>query len=395
MRTIDQLNEHFNLKDKQVLVRADLNVPLDENLNISDDNRIKEFLPTLKKLLGLGAKVIVMSHFGEPESKADSKYSLKPVAQKISQLLGQEIQFSKDCVGPEVEAQAKALISGRVLLLENTRFHPGEKKNDPEFSAMLARLGQVYINDAFATAHRAHASVVGVAKHFKEKAAGLLMQKEIEYYNKALLHPTAPLCVVLGGAKVSSKLKVLMNLAKKADKLLIGGAMANTFLAAQGYQTGRSLVERDLFPKVVELLAMLVRRDCKLYLPVDFRIGSSPKAKGEVKAVTAQEIPADSMALDIGPATSLLYQEALQNAGTIVWNGPMGAYENEDYSTGTTDMVGAIASTTALKVVGGGDTDSAIHAMELNHKFDFISTGGGAFLALLEGESLPALKALE
>lgn len=388
--------QDIDLTGKRVLIRADLNVPLDESQNITDDNRIKEFLPTLKLVLEKGGRPILMSHLGSPNNRFEAGLSLTPVAKKMSTLLGIEVTMAPDCVGPEVEKLSNELRPGQILLLENLRFHQGEQANDLEFASLLQRLGDVYINDAFATAHRKHASISKVAELFKDKkAAGLLIRKELEFYEKAMVKPKTPLAVVLGGAKVSTKLKLLLKLSEKADKLIIGGAMANTFLAAQGLQVGKSLVERDLIPKVMELMGKLARRDCKLYLPVDLRVGSSLKAKGEARAVTIQEIPADSMALDIGPASSILFKEALESVSTIVWNGPMGAYENEDFATGTTDMVQSIASTTALKIVGGGDTDAAIHQMQLAHKFDFISTGGGAFLALLEGEPLPALQALE
>jgi phosphoglycerate kinase len=287
------------------------------------------------------------------------------------------------------------LNEGQVLLLENLRFQPGEKKNDPEFCAALAKLGDIFIGDAFATAHRSHASMVGVPKLFKVKAAGLLMQKEINYYNQALEKPKKPLCVVIGGSKVSSKLQAMVNLASKADKLIIGGAMANTFLAAQGLQMGRSLYEPELAGKALELLGTLARRECKVYLPVDVIVAPALNSKGLGRAVPVQEIPADTMALDIGPATSLLYREALHTAETIVWNGPMGAYENEEFAKGTHDMCESIANCHGMSVVGGGDTDAAIHHMQLAHKFSFISTAGGAFLALLEGNSLPGIKALE
>lgn len=385
----------LDLNNKRVLVRADFNVPLDENLRITDDNRIKQFLPTLNYILEKNGRPVLMSHLGSPSGKPEPALSLKPVAENIAAAVGREVILAPSCTGAEVETLAEKLQPGQILLLENLRFHPGETKNDPEFSAQLARLGDVFINDAFATAHRSHASMVGVPKLFKEKAAGLLMQKEIEYYEKALLNPKAPLCVILGGAKVSTKLNLLINIASRADKIIIGGAMANTFLAAQGIQMGRSLYEPDLFQKVLELLGSLARRDCKVYLPVDFMVGPSPNVKGLARAVTSQEIPPDLMALDIGPATSLLYKEALHSAETILWNGPMGAFENEDYSKGTTDMIENVASAHGLTVVGGGDTDAAIHQMQLEHKFDFISTGGGAFLALLEGKGLPGFSALE
>jgi phosphoglycerate kinase len=384
----------LDCKGKRVLIRADLNVPLNENLEITDDNRIKQFLPTLQAVLEKGGRAILMSHLGEP-SGADSAFSLKPVARRLSELLGTDVALASDCVGAEVSKLASDLKDGQVLLLENLRFHSGEKKNDPEFASQLAKLGDVFVSDAFATAHRNHASMVGVPKLFKEKSAGLLMQKELDYYYKALEKPKKPLCVVIGGSKVSSKLTALINLSSKADKLIIGGAMANTFLAAQGLQMGRSLYEPELAGKALELLGTLARRDCKVYLPVDVVVAPNLNSKGLGRAVPVQEIPADTMALDIGPATSVLFKEALHTAETIVWNGPMGAYENEDFARGTHDMCESIANTHALTVVGGGDTDAAIHHMQLAHKFSFISTAGGAFLALLEGNSLPGIKALE
>jgi phosphoglycerate kinase len=386
--------QDLSFAGKKVLIRADLNVPLNEQLEITDDNRIKQFLPTLQAVLSQGGRAVVMSHLGEPTG-ADQKFSLRPVARRLSELLSTDIMLAPDCVGAEVTKMVSELRDGQVLLLENLRFQPGEKKNDPEFCAQLAKLGEVFISDAFATAHRSHASMVGVPKLFKQKAAGLLMQKEINFYEQALVTPKKPLCVVIGGAKVSSKLTALINLASKADKLIIGGAMANTFLAAQGLQMGRSLYEPELAPKALELLGTLARRDCKVYLPVDVVVAPSLNSKGLGRAVPVQEIPADTMALDIGPATSLLYKEALHTAETIVWNGPMGAYENEEFAKGTHDMCESIANAHGLSIVGGGDTDAAIHHMQLGHKFSFISTAGGAFLALLEGNSLPGIKALE
>jgi phosphoglycerate kinase len=384
----------LDVTSKRVLIRADLNVPLNENLEITDDNRIKQFLPTLQLILSKGGRAILMSHLGEPSGR-EAAFSLKPIATRLGELLGSTVIFAPDCIGPEVTKLAQELKDGQVLLLENLRYQPGEKKNDIEFAKQLAALGDVFVSDAFATAHRSHASMVGVPKFFKEKAAGLLMQKEIDYYHKSLENPRKPLCVVIGGSKVSSKLAALVNLASKADKLIIGGAMANTFLAAQGLQVGRSLHEADLAPKALELLGTLARRDCKVYLPVDVVVAPSLSSQGLGRAVPVQEIPADTMALDIGPATSLLYREALHSAETIVWNGPMGAYENEDFAKGTYDMCESVANSHGLTVVGGGDTDAAIHHMQLAHKFSFISTAGGAFLAMLEGKSLPGIKALE
>jgi phosphoglycerate kinase len=384
----------ISLSGKRVLVRVDFNVPLDESKKITDDNRIKQAAPTIKHIIEGGGKAILMSHLGSPEGVKDSALSLAPCAEKLSSLLGVPVELAPDTVGPAVESKVTSMKNGQVLLLENLRFHPGEEKNDPEYSALLARLGDVYVNDAFATAHRAHASMVGVAKLFKEKCAGLLMQKELEFIDKALKNPRRPLCVVLGGAKTSTKLAALINIADKADKVIIGGAMANTFLAAQGLQLGKSLVERELFPQVIKLMATLARRDCKLYLPVDFMVGPSLATKGVARAVPAQEMPADMMALDIGPATSLLFKEAIQSAETVVWNGPMGAFEHEEYANGTHSLIEAIGGSHGLTLVGGGDTDAAIHTMEMAHKFGYISTGGGAFLNMLEGKQLPALQAL-
>jgi phosphoglycerate kinase len=389
---MNHLNQ-INLENRRVLLRVDLNVPIDSELKITDDNRIKEVLPTIEYIRSKGGRIILMSHLGSP-TKPDPLLSLRPIAERLSVLCKTDVKLAPSCIGKEVETLVEGLQPGQILLLENLRFFAGEQKNDREFASQLAKLGDVYVNDAFATAHRSHASIVGIPALIKEKAGGLLMQKELEYYEKCLVNPKRPLTVVLGGSKVSTKLNVLFNIASKADKLIIGGAMANTFLAAQSMQMGRSLYESDLFGKALELLGTLARRDCKVYLPVDFLVGPSPSASGLARAVPAQEVPADSMALDIGPASSILFREALQNSETIIWNGPMGAFENEDYSKGTTDMIESIASSHALTVVGGGDTDAAIHQMQLAHKFGFISTGGGAFLALLEGKGLPGINAL-
>ena len=384
----------ISISGKRCLIRADLNVPIDENGVITDDNRIKAFIPTLKFVLENGGSAVVMSHLGDP-GKGEPAQSLQPVAKRLAELVGVDVAMAKDCIGPDVQRLANDLLPGQVLLLENLRNHSGEKKNDPEFSKQIASLGQIYINDAFATAHRAHASMVGVPELMKEKVAGLLVEKELDFFDKALTSPKRPLAVVLGGSKVSSKLNVLINIAHKADTLIIGGAMANTFLAAQGFQVGRSLYEPDLLSKALELLGTLARRECKVYLPVDVLVAPSLSSKGLSRAVTVQEIPADTMIVDIGPATRLLYREALQRAETILWNGPMGAFEQEEFSKGTTDMIETVASSHAVSVVGGGDTDAAIHHMQLGHKFSYISTAGGAFLALLEGQKLPALAALE
>jgi phosphoglycerate kinase len=384
----------LNLSGKKILLRGDLNVPLNDEGEITDDNRIQQMLPTLKLILEKGGKPIVMSHVGRPSGFGDPKNSMRPVAAQIEKLTGIKTILAPDCIGAEVEKLASDLKSNEILVLENLRYNKGEKDNDPKFAAALAKLGEVYINDAFATAHRADASMHALPLAMKEKAIGLLMQKELDNYNRAMKNPKRPLAVVLGGAKVSSKFEALVNISDKADKIIIGGAMANTFLAAQGLQMGRSLVEASYYPKVLELLVSIARRGIKLYLPVDFIVAPSLTSEGLGRTVTAQEVPADTMALDIGPATSLLYKTALYDCETIVWNGPMGAFEQEDFAKGTTDMVETLASSHAYTVVGGGDTDAAVHQMQMQHKFDYISTGGGAFLELLEGKTLISLQAM-
>jgi phosphoglycerate kinase len=384
----------LNLKNKRVLVRVDFNVPMDDNLNVTDDTRIKMVLPTIEHIASEGGICILMSHCGRPEGKVIPELSLRPAGKRLAELLKRDVRMATDCIGTTITGLISELKSGDVVLLENLRFYKGEEDNDQNFAKELAKLGDVFVNDAFATAHRASASMVGICKFVAERAPGLLMQKEMDYFDKALLNPKRPLCVVLGGAKVSTKLPTLQNIVKIADKVIIGGAMANTFLAAQGIQMGRSLYEPDLFPKVMEIVGALARRDGKLYLPVDFRIGTSPKAPALSKPVTAQDIPADTMALDIGPATSILFEQALADAETIVWNGPVGCFENEDFAQGTNDLTRAMASAHGLTLAGGGDTIAAINSMELAHRFDYISTGGGAFLELLEGKELPGIVAL-
>jgi len=384
----------INVENKRVLLRADLNVPL-KNGEITDDNRIKMSVPTIKYLLEKNCSIVICSHLGRPAGKVDTKYSLEPVRKRLSEILDIDIKLAADCISSQTKELANSLKQGEVLLLENLRFHPEEKNNDEAFSKELASLGQVFVSDAFATAHREHASMTGVTKFFDLKCAGLLMEKEFNYYEKALLNPQAPYCVVLGGAKVSGKLQTLLNISNKADKIIIGGAMANTFYAAQGFQMGRSLFEPELYSKVQKVMANIARRHAKLYLPVDFRVGKSPSDKTMTSPVTYQELPSDLMALDIGPASEILFEEAIRDCSTIVWNGPMGCFENENFSSGTESMITAIGAASGLTVVGGGDTDAAIHKMELSHKFDYISTGGGAFLALMEGSELPGFKVLK
>ncbi|MGB6970944.1 MAG: phosphoglycerate kinase [Desulfobulbales bacterium] len=383
------------LKGKTVLIRVDFNVPLDEQGNITDDIRIRGVLPTINYALDEHAKVIIISHLGRPEGQRQEKYSLAPVAKRLSRLLEKEVKLAPDCIGPKVEAMVGQMAFGDVLLLENLRFHEEEKKNDPEFCRQLAKLADVYINDAFAVAHRAHASVVGVVEFFQECAAGFLLQKEMDYFHRSVSNPSRPLVAIVGGAKVSSKLGALRNMIDRVDKMIIGGAMANTFLKAQGYEVGTSRVEDDLLETANELVAKALKQGVKLYLPVDCIVADRFDSKAANKITTAQEVPKSWMILDIGPASTLLFGEALEDAGTIIWNGPMGAFEMDAFSRGTMAMVQKLAVSQALTIVGGGDTDVAVHRAGESNNISYISTGGGAFLMLMEGKVLPGVAALE
>jgi len=383
------------VKGKTVLIRVDFNVPLDEQGNITDDIRIRGVLPTINYALDEHAKVIIISHLGRPEGQRQEKFSLAPVAKRLSRLLEKEVKLAPDCIGPEVEAMVGQMAFGDVLLLENLRFHEEEKKNDPEFCRQLAKLADVYINDAFAVAHRAHASVVGVVEFFQECAAGFLLQKEMDYFHRSVSNPSRPLVAIVGGAKVSSKLGALRNMIDRVDKMIIGGAMANTFLKAQGYEVGTSRVEDDLLETANELVAKALKQGVKLYLPVDCIIADRFDSKAANKITTAQEVPKSWMILDIGPASTLLFGEALEDAGTIIWNGPMGAFEMDAFSRGTMAMVQKLAASQALTIVGGGDTDVAVHRAGESNNISYISTGGGAFLMLMEGKVLPGVAALE
>ena len=385
----------LDIKKKKVLIRVDFNVPLDEHGNITDDTRIRGVLPTINYALDEHAKVIIMSHLGRPDGQRQEKYSLTPVAKRLARLLDKEVKLAPDCIGPEVDAMVQAMDYGDVLLLENLRFHNEEKKNDPLFSEKLAKLGDVYINDAFAVAHRAHASVVGVVGYSRECAAGFLLQKEMDYFHRSVGNPSRPLVAIVGGAKVSSKLGALRNMIDRVDKLIIGGAMANTFLKAQGHEVGASRIEDDLLETANELMTKAHRQGVKLYLPVDCIVADRFDPKAETKRTTVQEVPGNWMILDIGPASTMLFGEALEDARTIIWNGPMGAFEMDAFSRGTMAMVQKLATSHALTIVGGGDTDVAVHRAGESGNISYISTGGGAFLMLMEGKVLPGVAALE
>ncbi|MGB7972712.1 MAG: phosphoglycerate kinase [Candidatus Deferrimicrobiaceae bacterium] len=391
VRTIDQLD----LSGKRVLIRVDFNVPLDKAGNITDDTRIKAVLPTIRLARERGAKTILLSHLGRPKGKAVPEMSLSPAAKRLSSLLGKDVPFVPDCVGEATEKAVAAMQPGDVLLLENVRFHPGEEKNDEGFGKRLAALCDVYVNDAFATAHRGHSSNVAVTRFVKEKAAGLLMKDEIAYFEKALVSPARPLAAVFGGAKISGKIEAINNVIGKVDKILIGGAMANTFFAAQGHEVGNSLYEAEMVEMAGTVLANAAGRKVKLYLPVDVVVADRLDASAHSKVVPTQEIPVGWTAADIGPATSLLFKEALQDAKTIVWNGPLGAFEIAPFANGTHSFMRTLAESNAITIVGGGDTDTALHKAGLFSRMSYVSTGGGAFLELLEGKRLPGIVALE
>ncbi len=384
-------------KGDRVFLRCDFNVPLDEFGNITDDKRIREALPTIKHLLDIEAKIILASHMGRPKGEFNEKYSLKPVAKRLSHLLHQDIILANDVVGEDAVNKANNLNDSDILLLENLRFEPGETKDDEEFAKKLASFADFYINDAFGVSHRAHASVHAITKNFdnSHKAAGFLLLKEINFFHKLLKNPTRPFVAVVGGSKVSGKLQALINLLPKVDKMIIGGGMAFTFLKAQGYEIGNSLVEDDLIDEATHILSEAKRLNVKLYLPVDIVIADKFEENAMVKYVTFQEIPEGWMGLDIGPASVRMFSEVLDDSQTILWNGPMGVYEMDKFARGSFKISHEIAMSHATKVVGGGDTADLVQRAGDDEEMTFISTGGGASLELLEGKTLPGIKALE
>ncbi len=393
IRYVDQLE----LSNKRVFIRVDFNVPLDGAQKVTDDTRIREALPTIKLALSKGAKVILGSHLGRPKGP-DPKLSMMPAAQRLSELLGKEHEVlqADDCIGDGVAKMAKELKAGQVLMLENLRFHKQEEGNDEEFAKQLAALADVYVNDAFGTAHRAHASTAGMVPFVKEKAAGFLMKKEIEQLGKLLKGAAKPYIAVLGGAKVSDKIKVIENLMPKVNGILIGGAMAYTFLKAQGVEVGKSRVEEDKLSLATKLLESAGRLGCELMLPIDHICGTSPDEKSEAREVPERSIPRERMGLDIGPKTRESYKQRIRNAKTVLWNGPMGLFEVDKFAAGTRAVAEAMAANTeAQTVVGGGDSAAAVNEFGLAAKMTHVSTGGGASLELLEGRDLPGIKALE
>jgi phosphoglycerate kinase len=385
--------EDIDIKGKRVFIRADFNVPLDENLIINDDRRIRSTLPTINYAIDEGAKVILSSHLGRPKGKVDPKYSLAPVAKRLQRLLNKEVVFAPDCVGSQVENLVSKMKDGDVLLLENLRYHPEEEKNDEDFARALAKLADVYVNDAFGAAHRAHASTVGITK-FLPSAAGFLLKQEIEYLKGAIDNPVKPFVAILGGAKVSGKIGVLEHLVSKVDKVVVGGGMAFTFIKAMGYEIGDSIVEDGMLETAQRIRKKLQENGIKFYLPVDCVIAQSTGPGAVIKIVPTLEIPKGWKALDIGPASVKLFSVVIQDAKTVLWNGPMGMFEMDAFSRGTFEIAHAVAEAYALTIVGGGDTDLAVHRAGVSDVISFISTGGGASLQLLEGKELPGIAAL-
>jgi phosphoglycerate kinase len=391
MKSINEVD----IKGKRVLVRVDFNVPVDDKGVITDDTRIKAHIRTISYCLDNNAKVILMSHMGRPKGQRIDKLSLKPIAAVLSKLLKKEVLFVDDCIGDTADKAVAAMKEKDVILLENLRFHIGDEKNDPDFAKALSKLCDVYIDDAFAVSHRKAASNVAITEFVKINAAGFLLKDEIDYFNKAMSNPGRPLAAIIGGAKVSDKIGVLENLIDTVDRLIIGGGMAFTFLKALGNEVGKSICEYEMVDKAKEIMDKAKAKHVIIYLPLDCVIADKAGADAQIKVSRVDEIPKDYMGLDIGPATISIFSDALKDAKTIVWNGPMGMFEIEAFNKGTFAMAKAVADSGALSIIGGGDTVSAVHKAGVSSKISYISTGGGAFLELLEGKKMPAVEALE
>ncbi len=381
-------------RGKRILVRVDFNVPLDANQNVTDDTRIQAALPTIKSLIDRGGRVILMSHLGRPKGKVKEEFRLEPAAVALSDLLGKPVRALKDCIGDQVKEAVSAMKDGDVVLLENLRFHPEEEANDPEFCKQLAELGDLYVNDAFGTAHRAHASTEGVTRFIDTKVAGYLMQKEIEYLVGALQAPERPFIAILGGLKISGKIDVIKNLLDKVDGILIGGAMAYTLLKVKGIDIGDSIVEEERLDMAKDTLEAVESKGISFLLPEDHKAASEVKDGVEPQIINTQSIPSGLKGVDIGPATIGRFKNEISKAKTVVWNGPMGVFEIPAFADGTMQIANAIAISNAVSIVGGGDSVSAVKKSGVSDKISHISTGGGASLELLEGKELPGLAAL-
>ncbi len=391
MRTLDNLG----LNGKKVFIRVDFNVPLDKQGRVADDMRIRAALPTLKKVLEGGGKAIIASHLGRPKGKRAPEFSLKPVAEYLSGLLGKPVPLAPDCVGDEVRRLVSGLKNGEMLMLENLRFHPEEEKDDEEFSKQLAALADIYVNDAFSVSHRAHASVHGITRFVGMCAAGYQLEAEIRYFRQAMENPERPMAMVIGGAKVSTKIGVLDHLISKVDFLIIGGAMANTFLKTLGKEVGNSLVEDDYLETAARLLKAAGERGVKVYLPVDAVVSESLQVCGDVQQVPIDKVPKGTQIFDVGPRSIEVFEAVLKGCRTVVWNGPLGAFETPPFNKGTFAMAEFLGNLDALTVVGGGDSAAAVRQSNLSDKMSYVSTAGGAFLEMMEGITLPGIAALE
>ena len=387
--------EDIPLSGKRVLIRVDFNVPLDNRQQILDDARIKAALPTIQYARSQSARIILASHLGRPKGQVHMEYSLGPVAGRLGQLLETDVALAPDCVGEPTRSLANSMQDGEVLLLENLRFHAEEQQNDAGFARALAGICDVYINDAFGVSHRAHASVEAVTEFSPTVAAGLLLKKELDFFEQAMQNPVRPLVAIVGGAKISSKLAALNNMLQHVDQIIVGGAMANTFITAAGFDMGRSMFEEDLVPAAVSIMDQAKERGLQFYLPVDVVAASRLDPKAEQKNTPVQAVPPGWAAADIGPATSCLFSEVLQDAGTVIWNGPMGVFEMDAFSRGTFELARTLAATKAVSIVGGGETGSAVNKAGVADQMTYISTGGGAFLTLMEGKQLAAVAALK
>ena len=385
----------IDVKDKRVLVRVDFNVPMNEDTGvITDDSRIRAALPTIQYLIDHKAKVILCSHLGRPKGAPEDKFRLAPVAKRLSELLGKPVATTRDCIGPEAEAAAKALKSGDVLLLENLRFHAEEEKNGPDFSKALASLAEVYVNDAFGTAHRAHASIVGVTKYLQPAVCGFLLEKELVNLSGILTNPVHPFAALFGGAKVSDKVALIENILGKLNFILVGGGMAATFLKSEGYEVGQSLIEADRIQTAADLITKTKANKISLILPLDVVITNDVSDKGSYQVVTIDQVPKDMKIVDIGPQTVDSFTATLRQCKTVFWNGPMGVYEIPQFAKGSIAMAQLLAGLKASTVIGGGSTADMVYEMKLADKMTFVSTGGGASMSFLSGEVLPGVEAL-